>query len=116
MVERQLPKLHTRVRFPSPAPESLVDEDLRQSSHGPPFQLVADAFRIDPVAFASVHAMHEPNRIRFYPAAIRVLVASRYDNKLKLKIASFAERIGTTVACNNGPRQKMHFMIEYSTA
>jgi hypothetical protein len=29
----------------------------------------------------------------FYPAAVRVLVASRYDNKLKLKIAPFAERI-----------------------
>ena len=30
MVERQLPKLHTRVRFPSPAP--LIINDLRKSA------------------------------------------------------------------------------------
>ena len=28
MVERQLPKLHTRVRFPSPAPDSGFDAQI----------------------------------------------------------------------------------------
>jgi hypothetical protein len=59
-------------------------------------------WRIDLVVFASVQAMHEPSRTRFfYPAAVRVLVASRYDNKLKLKIAPVAERIS-----------EMHFMLD----
>jgi hypothetical protein len=33
MVERQLPKLHTRVRFPSPAPHQ-VSGDFRRNSKG----------------------------------------------------------------------------------
>jgi hypothetical protein len=59
-------------------------------------------WRIDLVVFRfrACDARAEQDQV-FYPAAVRVLVASRYDNKLKLKIAPVAERIS-----------EMHFMLD----
>jgi hypothetical protein len=72
MVERQLPKLHTRVRFPSPAPVQQTDGGRAGLECGPRFvTAISGRSHASPVALPDLEKIE-----RNFPGAATLALAS----------------------------------------
>jgi hypothetical protein len=104
MVERQLPKLHTRVRFPSPAPAALMNR--MRSTRPAVLAAILPPHAGDSCSESvggSLEGAAAPGRIRFLSTTSRV--AARCSDAAVIAITAGKDRSSVTRRCGQTVRR-----------